>query len=54
MPAKYIHAPWLAPAAGLRAAGVEIGANYPAPVVDIKESRERALAAFKLTKLVAL
>jgi deoxyribodipyrimidine photo-lyase len=54
MPAKYIHAPWLAPTAVLRAAGVEIGANYPAPVVDIKESRERALAAFKLTKLDAL
>jgi len=50
MPAKYIHAPWLAPAEVLAAAGVEVGANYPAPVVDIKESRERALAAFALTK----
>ena len=50
MPAKYIHAPWLAPAEILAAAGVEIGADYPAPIVDIKESRERALAAFKLTK----
>ena len=51
MPAKYIHAPWLAPAEILSAAGVTIGTNYPAPIVDIKESRERALAAFKLTKL---
>jgi deoxyribodipyrimidine photo-lyase len=50
MPAKYIHAPWLAPAEILAAAGVEIGTDYPAPIVDIKESRERALAAFKLTK----
>jgi deoxyribodipyrimidine photo-lyase len=50
MPAKYIHAPWLAPAEILSAAGVEIGTDYPEPIVDIKESRERALAAFKLTK----
>jgi deoxyribodipyrimidine photo-lyase len=50
MPAKYIHAPWLAPAEILAAAGVEIGVNYPEPVMDIKESRERALAAFALTK----
>jgi deoxyribodipyrimidine photo-lyase len=54
MPAKYIHAPWLAPAEVLRAAGVEIGTDYPAPIVDVKESRERALAAFKLTKLDTL
>lgn len=50
MPAKYIHAPWLAPAEILTAAGVVIGADYPAPIVDIKESREKALAAFKFTK----
>ncbi|MDC3261324.1 DNA photolyase family protein, partial [bacterium] len=50
MPAKYIHAPWLAPADVLAAAGVEIGTDYPAPIIDIKESRERALAAFKMTK----
>ncbi len=50
MPAKYIHAPWLAPAEILAAAGVEIDVDYPAPIVDIKESRERALAAFAFTK----
>jgi len=50
LPAKYIHAPWLAPAEILAAAGMDIGTDYPAPIVDIKESRERALAAFKLTK----
>jgi deoxyribodipyrimidine photo-lyase len=37
----------------LESADVVIGANYPAPIVDIKESRERALAAFKFTKLEA-
>lgn len=50
MPAKYIHAPWLAPEEVLEKAGVEIGGNYPAPIVDVKASRERALDAFKLTK----
>ena len=50
MPDKYIHAPWLAPAEVLASAGVDIGINYPAPIVDIKESRERALAAFAQTK----
>ena len=49
MPAKYIHAPWLAPEEVLEKAGVEIGGNYPAPIVDVKASRERALDAFKLT-----
>ncbi|MGB2216943.1 MAG: cryptochrome/photolyase family protein [Porticoccaceae bacterium] len=53
LPAKYIHAPWLAPADILASANVVIGANYPAPIVDIKESRERALAAFKFTKVEA-
>ncbi len=51
MPEKYIHAPWLAPPEVLRAAGVDIGENYPEPIMDIKESRERALAAFAVTKI---
>jgi deoxyribodipyrimidine photo-lyase len=51
MPSKYIHAPWQAPADVLESADVVIGANYPAPIVDIKASRERALDAFKFTKL---
>ena len=51
MPEKYIHAPWLAPAEVLAVAGVEVGHNYPAPIMDIKESRERALAAFAVTKI---
>ena len=50
MPAKYIHAPWLAPEEVLEKAGVGIGGNYPAPIVDVKASRERALNAFKLTR----
>ena len=47
LPDKYIHAPWEAPADILAEAGVSLGDTYPAPVVDLKASRERALAAFK-------
>ena len=49
MPSKYIHEPWLAPQDILDSAGVILGSDYPYPVVDIKQSRERALAAFKQT-----
>jgi deoxyribodipyrimidine photo-lyase len=45
MPARYIHRPWEAPAAVLRAAGVRIGETYPPPVVDHHLARERFLAA---------
>jgi len=47
MPDKYIHAPWEATADVRRAAGVLLGENYPEPIVDLKASRQRALAAFK-------
>jgi deoxyribodipyrimidine photo-lyase len=40
-----IHAPWEAPAAERRSL------DYPGPIVDLKESRERALAAFRGTAL---
>ena len=51
MPAKYIHCPWLAPDDVLQQAGVKIDVNYPGPIVDIKESRVRALEAFAVTKI---
>ena len=44
---KHIHAPWEAPEMLLKASGVELGRDYPKPIVDLKLSRERALAAFK-------
>jgi deoxyribodipyrimidine photo-lyase len=47
MPDKFIHNPWEAPAEVLSAANVTLGDSYPEPVVDLKASRERALAAFK-------
>ena len=39
--ARYIHAPHLAPAAVLKAAGVVIGLSYPRPIVDHASARRR-------------
>lgn len=47
LPNKHLHAPFDAPANVLRSAGVKLDDNYPRPVVDLKASREAALAAFK-------
>jgi deoxyribodipyrimidine photo-lyase len=46
-PAKYVHAPWTAPAEVLEKAGVKLGADYPKPIVDHDEARLRALAALR-------
>jgi len=50
IPDKYIHAPWKAPTQVLKESGVDIGKTYPAPIVDHKFARERALAAYKSIK----
>ena len=47
LPNKYLHAPWLAPAEILDSAGVVIGKTYPAPVCDLKHTREEALLAYR-------
>jgi deoxyribodipyrimidine photo-lyase len=45
LPAKWIHAPSQAPAGVLAGAGVSIGRDYPAPIVDHSAARERFLSA---------
>ena len=47
LPDRHIHAPWQAPTRVLEAAGLRLGRDYPEPVVDLKASRESALAAFQ-------
>lgn len=42
----HIHTPWLAPPAMLSRAGVQLGGNYPAPIIDLDAGRQRALVAF--------
>lgn len=46
LPDKWLHKPWLAPDGVLREAGVMLGRDYPAPIVDLARGRQRALAAF--------
>ncbi|MFP4068597.1 MAG: cryptochrome/photolyase family protein [Opitutales bacterium] len=50
LPGEYIHEPWEAPAEVLRRAGITLGEDYPEPIIDHKEGRERALAAFDAVK----
>lgn len=47
LPNKYLHNPANAPESVLREAQIKIGQDYPEPIVDLKQSRERALSAFK-------
>ncbi|MGI9371751.1 MAG: FAD-binding domain-containing protein, partial [Hyphomicrobiales bacterium] len=47
LPDKFIHCPWEAPAEVLKAAQIELGTTYPAPLVDHFTTRNRALAALK-------
>lgn len=47
IPEKWIHQPWEAPAAVLEKAGIELGKNYPQPIVDHEFARRRALHAYE-------
>jgi deoxyribodipyrimidine photo-lyase len=46
IPDNYLHHPWEAPPAVLAQAGVELGRNYPSPIVSHAIAREVALEAY--------
>jgi deoxyribodipyrimidine photo-lyase len=46
VPDRWVHRPWEAPASVLLSAGVVLDRDYPAPIVDHREARRRALAVF--------
>lgn len=50
VPDRYIHAPWLMSAAEQATCGLRIGKDYPAPVVDHAQARQRTLARFEAVK----
>ncbi len=52
LPDNYLHAPWQAPVAVLKAANIELGHHYPLPIVDHKMAREHALEAYGSMKAV--
>jgi deoxyribodipyrimidine photo-lyase len=50
VPEKFIHEPWKMSEQAQRQAGVQIGRNYPAPIVDHGVQRKRALALYREAK----
>jgi len=50
LPDTLIHAPWLARPADLAAAGVQLGRNYPFPIVRHEEARKQTLARYAAVK----
>jgi deoxyribodipyrimidine photo-lyase len=50
VPDSFIHEPWKMSEALQRQVGVEIGRDYPAPVVDHGTQRAKALEQFKLIR----
>jgi len=50
LPNEWILKPYEAPAAVLQAAGVVLGKTYPLPLVDLSESRDRALGLWKAAR----
>lgn len=47
MPDKFIHKPWQAPDEILKKAEVDLGSTYPRPIIDLGQTRDAALAAYK-------
>ena len=50
LPESLIHCPWQGTPDALARAGVRLGSNYPAPIVDHKTARRRALDAYQQIK----
>ena len=47
LPQEYIHEPWRAPLDAQRHCGVIIGRDYPKPILDLSETRQRALGLYQ-------
>lgn len=50
LPAQALHEPWSASALELAAAGVELGKNYPAPIVNHEQARQRTLRRYEAVR----
>src|SRR5690349_12243939 len=48
-----IHTPWLAQPVDLEAAGLDLGRDYPLPVVDHEQAREKTLQRYAVVKQAA-
>jgi deoxyribodipyrimidine photo-lyase len=47
VPDRFIHRPWAMPPSAQKACGMELGRDYPTPLVDHAVQREKALALYK-------
>jgi deoxyribodipyrimidine photo-lyase len=47
VPAEYLREPWTMPAEVQRQSGCVIGSDYPAPIVDRREARARAIERYR-------
>ena len=47
MPNQFLFKPWLAPKDVLKKSNIELGINYPNPIVDLDSSRKMALKAYE-------
>ena len=52
LPSKYLFAPWETPKSILSDANVKLGTDYPFPIVDLKNSRNKALETFAQLKKI--
>ena len=50
VPHDYIHEPWQMPPIIQKSANCQIGREYPKPIVDHHEARDRTLAAYKYAR----
>ena len=50
LPARAVHAPWLAAPLELAQAGLHLGVDYPEPIVDHAQARQRTLARFEAAR----
>jgi deoxyribodipyrimidine photo-lyase len=50
IPKEYLHKPWEASSETLLESGIELGKNYPNPIVDLRKSRAEALDLYKHVK----
>jgi deoxyribodipyrimidine photo-lyase len=50
LPSKHLFTPWLAPEEILKDANIQLGKDYPRPIVDLARSRQKALAAYQSIK----
>lgn len=53
LPSRYLFSPWEAPIEVLSEANIELGSDYPKPIVDLIKSRDRALEAFSTIRIKA-